>query len=82
MPRAPRLAPCLAPHQVSQHFFSLHLATVDDTLMVLQAMQRASVATDPNNAQARREVVLRPAQGSGEVTVTLVVVGYGVVEVK
>eukprot|EP00438_Fugacium_kawagutii_P035461 Skav216642 [mRNA] locus=scaffold1255:201077:202363:+ [translate_table: standard] len=37
--------------KVSQHFFSLHLATVDDTLMVLQAMQRASVATDPNNEQ-------------------------------
>ena len=42
--------------QVSQHFFALHLATTQDTLTMLQAMQRASVATDPNNPQVPKGV--------------------------
>jgi hypothetical protein len=37
--------------KVAQHFFALRLASAADTKAVLQAMQRASVATDPNNAQ-------------------------------
>merc|ERR1712137_321337 len=37
--------------KVSQHFFSLRLASTDDTKVVLQALQRASVATDPKNIQ-------------------------------
>ena len=37
--------------KVAQHFFALRLATLDDTRTVLQALQRASVATDPSNDQ-------------------------------
>ena len=37
--------------KVAQHFFALRLATSDDTKTVLQALQRASVATDPSNDQ-------------------------------
>ena len=37
--------------KVAQHFFALRLATADDTRLVLQALQRASVATDPSNEQ-------------------------------
>ena len=37
--------------KVAQHFFALRLATVADTRLVLQALQRASVATDPSNPQ-------------------------------
>ena len=36
--------------EVSQHFFSLKL-TKDDTVKVLQALQNASVVTDPANPQ-------------------------------
>ncbi|CAE7181691.1 hypothetical protein AK812_SmicGene6409 [Symbiodinium microadriaticum] len=37
--------------RVAQHFFALRLATSYDTRLVLQALQRASVATDPSNNQ-------------------------------
>ena len=42
------------PSQVAQHFFALHLATQQDTLQMLQAMQKASVATDPTNPQVAK----------------------------
>lgn len=44
---------CLADDnaKVGQHFFALRLATAADTKAVIQALQRASVATDPSNSQ-------------------------------
>lgn len=36
---------------VSQHFFGLRLSSAQDTATVLQALQRASVVTDPKNPQ-------------------------------
>mmetsp|Transcript_93006 Transcript_93006/g.165410 ORF Transcript_93006/g.165410 Transcript_93006/m.165410 type:complete len:570 (-) Transcript_93006:195-1904(-) len=37
--------------EVAQHFFSLRLASANDTRSVLEALQRASVVTDPKNEQ-------------------------------
>lgn len=37
--------------EVAQHFFALRLATADDTRTVLQALQHASVVTDPSSDQ-------------------------------
>jgi hypothetical protein len=37
--------------KVAQHFFALRLADASDVKTVLQALQRASVATDPQNSQ-------------------------------
>jgi hypothetical protein len=37
--------------KVAQHFFALNLKSTDDTEAVLQALRRASVATDPSNTQ-------------------------------
>ena len=37
--------------RVAQHFFAVRLATSDDTRLVLEALRRASVATDPSNSQ-------------------------------
>merc|ERR1711937_368533 len=36
---------------MGQHFFALRLADTSDVKAVLQALQRASVATDPKNSQ-------------------------------
>ena len=36
---------------VAQHFFALRLHSVNDTMTVLQALQRSSVVTDPKNPQ-------------------------------
>jgi len=37
--------------KVAQHFFSVRLATADDTKAVLQALQTASAVTDPANSE-------------------------------
>ena len=37
--------------KIAQHFFAIRLATVNDTRTILQALQRASAATDPRNEQ-------------------------------
>jgi len=37
--------------KVAQHFFAMRLQSLEDTKTVLLGLQRASVATDPNNAQ-------------------------------
>ena len=53
--------------EVSQHFFSLKL-TKDDTVKVLQALENASVVTDPANPQIVQQRRARRHPGAGRAT--------------